>query len=145
MISKKANQQSWIEKSNAIIESIADEFDCVCYVDLNKNPQEDNVEIFHTCQFLVTCVPALRGELNLEKRLNLICKNFVCAEDREFFTKSTRRETILQNFELVKANTLFQQHERRLCTWTSPDGQHRNQIDYILCSQRWRSQNKTRS
>ena len=22
---------------------------------------------------------------------------------------------------------------------TSPDGQHRNQIDYILCSQRWRS------
>ena len=24
-------------------------------------------------------------------------------------------------------------------TWTSPDGQHRNQIDYILCSQTWRS------
>ena len=39
----------------------------------------------------------------------------------------------------VIANTLFQQHKRRLCTWTSPDGQHRNQIDYILCSQRWRS------
>ena len=39
---------------------------------------------------------------------------------------------------LVIANTLFQQHKRRLYTWTSPDGQHRNQIDYILCSQRWR-------
>ena len=25
-------------------------------------------------------------------------------------------------------------HKRRLYTWTSPDGQHRNQIDYILCS-----------
>ena len=24
-------------------------------------------------------------------------------------------------------------------TWASPDGQHQNQIDYILCSQRWRS------
>ena len=24
-------------------------------------------------------------------------------------------------------------------TWASPDGQHRNQTDYILCSQRWRS------
>ena len=24
-------------------------------------------------------------------------------------------------------------------TWMSPDGQHQNQIDYILCSQRWRS------
>ena len=40
---------------------------------------------------------------------------------------------------LVIANTLFQQHKRRLYTWTSPDGQHRNQIHYILCSQRWRS------
>ena len=39
----------------------------------------------------------------------------------------------------VTANTLFQQHKRRLYTRTSPDGQHRNQIAYILCSQRWRS------
>ena len=38
-----------------------------------------------------------------------------------------------------QANTLFQQHKRRLYTWTSTDGQHRNQIDNILCSQRWRS------
>ena len=30
------------------------------------------------------------------------------------------------------ANTLFQQHKRRLYTWTSTDGQHQNQIDYIL-------------
>ena len=30
-------------------------------------------------------------------------------------------------------------HKRRLYRWTSPDGQHQNQIDYILCSQRWRS------
>ena len=40
---------------------------------------------------------------------------------------------------LVRANTLIQQHKRWLYTWTSPDGQYRNQIDYILCSQRWRS------
>ena len=40
---------------------------------------------------------------------------------------------------MVKANTLFQQHKRRLYRWTSPDGQHQNQIDYIVCSQKWRS------
>ena len=40
---------------------------------------------------------------------------------------------------MVIANTLFQQHKRRLYTWTSPDGRHQSQIDYILCSQRWRS------
>ena len=44
-----------------------------------------------------------------------------------------------QENTLVLANTLFQQHKRRLYTWTSPDGQHQNQIYYILCSQRWRS------
>jgi len=43
-----------------------------------------------------------------------------------------------QENALVIANTLFQQHKRRPYTWTSPDGQHRNQTDYILCSQRWR-------
>ena len=44
-----------------------------------------------------------------------------------------------QENALIIANTLFQQHKRRLYTWTSPDGQHQNQIDYILCSQIWRS------
>ena len=43
---------------------------------------------------------------------------------------------LCQKNALVIANTLFQQHKRRLYTWTSPDGQHRNQTDYILCSQR---------
>ena len=48
-----------------------------------------------------------------------------------------------QENALIIANTLFQQHKRRLYTWTSPDGQHRNQIDYILCSQRWRNSKQT--
>ena len=39
-----------------------------------------------------------------------------------------------QENALVIANTLFQQNKRRLYTWTSSDCQHRNQIDYILCS-----------
>ena len=43
-----------------------------------------------------------------------------------------------QKNALVIANT-FQQHKRRLYTWTSAGGQNQNQIDYILCSQRWRS------
>ena len=52
-----------------------------------------------------------------------------------------------QENALVIANTLFQQHKRRLFTWISPDGQYQNKFDYILCSQRWRnytvSKNKT--
>ena len=44
-----------------------------------------------------------------------------------------------QENTLVIANILFQQHKRWLYTWTSPDGQYQNQIDYILCSPKWRS------
>ncbi|KAF7243568.1 Craniofacial development protein 2 [Varanus komodoensis] len=40
-----------------------------------------------------------------------------------------------QETTMVIANALFQQPKRRRYTWTS----HRNQIDYVLCSQRWRS------
>ena len=50
-----------------------------------------------------------------------------------------RLSEFCQKNTLVIANTLFQQHKRRHYTWTSPDGQHQNHIDYILCSQRWRS------
>ena len=44
-----------------------------------------------------------------------------------------------KNTLVMEENTFFQQHKRRVYRWTSPDGQYWNQIDYILCSQRWRS------
>ena len=44
-----------------------------------------------------------------------------------------------QENALVIANTPFQQHKRGLYTWTWPDGRHQNRVDYILCSQRWRT------
>ena len=43
-----------------------------------------------------------------------------------------------QDNALVIANTLFQQHKKRLYTWTSQDDRQQNKIDYILCSQAWR-------
>ena len=56
----------------------------------------------------------------------------------EYRIKQVKANRVLPR-ECTGHNTLFQQHKRRLYTWTSPDGQHRNQIDYILCSQRWRN------
>ena len=41
--------------------------------------------------------------------------------------------------ELSIMNTMFQKHPRRLFTWTSPDGNTKNQIDYVLIQQRWKS------
>ena len=48
-------------------------------------------------------------------------------------------QRLIEFYALVIANTVFQEHKRRFYTWTSPDGQHQNQTDYILCSQRWRN------
>ena len=48
-----------------------------------------------------------------------------------------------QENALVIANTLYHQHKRWLYTWTSPDGQYQNQMDYILCCWRWRSSIQT--
>ena len=47
-------------------------------------------------------------------------------------TKQSRvKAAVCQENTLVIINTLFQQHKRRLYTWTS-DGQHQKKIDYIL-------------
>ena len=46
----------------------------------------------------------------------------------------SERCPICQENTLVIINTLFQQHKRRLYTWTSPDGQHQKQIDYIFAA-----------
>ena len=59
----------------------------------------------------------------------------------------SRAKTIIefcQENALVIENIFFQQHKRHLYTWTSPDGQHQNQTDYILCSQRWSSIQSTK-
>ena len=44
---------------------------------------------------------------------------------------STKTNRILPENVLVIASTLSQQHKRWLYTWTSPNGQYQNQIDYI--------------
>ena len=64
--------------------------------------------------------------------------------NRQIWPWSTKRSRskvteFCQENALVIANTLFQQRKRRIFMCTSPDGQYQNPIDYILCSQRWRS------
>ena len=109
---------------------------------------------------------------DLQDLLELIPKKYVLFTIRDWNVKVGSQETpgvtgkfglgvqsevgqrlieFCQENALVIANTLFEQHKRRLYTWTSPDGQHQNQIDYILCSQRMQmeklytvSKNKTR-
>ena len=57
-------------------------------------------------------------------------------------TRNGRGDTMVDfcsRNSLVVMNTMFKQHARRLYTWKSPDKITRNQIDYILCTGRWKS------
>ena len=53
----------------------------------------------------------------------------------EYRMKQDKDIEFCQENALVITNTVFQQHKRRLYTWTSPDGQYQNQIDYIFATE----------
>ena len=69
----------------------------------------------------------------------------ISGSNRQIWAWSTEQSRAKAKIEfcqenvLVIANTLFQQYKRILYMWLSPDSQYQNHIDYILCSQRWRS------
>jgi len=57
----------------------------------------------------------------------------------ETIEASEQLEDFCLEHELALANTMFKQHPRWLYTWTSPDGNTPNQIDYISIAQRWKT------
>ena len=64
--------------------------------------------------------------------------------NRQIWPWSTKWSRAKANRVLPRELTGHSKHclpttQERSYTWTSPDGQHWNQVDYILCIQRWRS------
>ena len=104
---------------------------------LTSNAKEAEVERFYEdLHDLLELTPHKKGPLH--------CRGLECKSHRQIWPWSTewsraKANRVLPRENTGHRNTLFQKHKRRLYTWTSPDGQHWNQIDYILCSQRWRS------
>jgi len=112
---------------------------------LTSNAEEAEVEQFYEdSQDLLQLTPQkdilfIIGDWNAKvgsQELHGVTSKFVLGVQNEAGQRLTE---FSQENALVIANTLYQRQKRRLYTWTSPDGQHQNQIDYILCSQRWRS------
>ena len=64
-------------------------------------------------------IPVVTGKFGLEEQ----------NESRQRLTE------FCQENVLVIANTLFQQHQRQIHTWASPNGQYQNPIDYILVAE----------
>ena len=109
---------------------------------LTSNAEEAEVEWFcEDLQDLLKLTPKkdilfIIGEWNAKvgsQEISRVTGKFGLRVQNE---EGERLTELCQENTLVIANTLFQQHKRRLHTWTSPDGQHQNQIDYITCSHR---------
>ena len=111
-----------------------------------------NQECWRSWSWMVLWRPTRPFRTNTHKRCPFHYRGLECKSRKSRNTWSNSKFGLgMQNEEgqiliefcqenaLLIANTLFQQHKRRLYIWASPDGQHRNQTDCILCSQRWRS------
>ena len=123
-----------------------------------SNAEEAEIEQFYEdLQDLLELTPTQKKKKRKKERCPFHHRGLECKcrksrdtwSNRQIWPWNTERliEFCHENALLI-ANTLFQQHKKRLYTWTSPDGQRQNQIDYTLCSQRWRSsvsKKKTRS
>ena len=63
--------------------------------------------------------------------------------NRQILTWSTKQSRAKANRVLPRKRTSHRKHPlpktQEKTLWTSPDGQYQNQIDYIVCSQRWRN------
>ena len=114
-----------------------------------SNAEEAEVEQF--CEDLEDLL-----KLTPHKRYSFHYKGLECKSSKSRNTWSNRQiwpwkewsrqrlREFCQKNTLVIANTLFQQHKRRFYTWTLPDGQHQNHVDYIL-GEAYSQQKRTRS
>ena len=110
-----------------------------------SNAEEAEVERFYEdLQDLSKLTPPKRCTLHYR---GLVCKSRKSRNiwsNRQILPYSTEWSMAKANRVLPRectgcSKSLFQQQKKRLYTWTSPDGQHQNQIDYILFRQRWKS------
>ena len=102
--------------------------------DLNQLPYDSTVEVTNKFK-----------ELDLIECLKNYGWRFLTLYKRQWSRPSPRKKKCKkakwlseEALQIVFAMT-SSNNKKRLYTWTSPDGQHWNQIDYILCSQRRRS------
>ena len=96
--------------------------------------------------------PTRPSRTNTQKRCPFHHRRLECkhrksrdtCSNRQIWPWSTKWSRTKANRVLPRERTGHSKHplpitQRRLYTWTSPDGQYWSPIDYILCSQRWRS------
>ena len=109
-----------------------------------SNTEEAEVEWFYDdLQDLLGLTPPKDVLFTIGDRNAKVRKSRNTWSNRQIWPWNTEWSRVKANRVLPRERTGHSKHKRRLYTWTSTDGQYQNQIDYILCSQRWRSSIQT--
>ncbi len=116
-----------------------------CYAPTTAASDEEMKDFYNTLQETMDTIPhrdvkIVMGDFNakvgLQNNTNPICGRYGLGQQNE------SGEDLIEfcgSNNLTITNTMFKHHPRHLYTWTSPDMKTRNQIDYILFSQQWKS------
>ena len=87
--------------------------------------------------------PTTSSRINTKKRCPFHHRGLECRSRELRETQSNRQvnnraklKRALSREDIGHSKHPFQQPKRQLYTWTSPDGQNQNLIEYVLCSQR---------
>ena len=106
-----------------------------------SNFLEETSNLSHSVVFLyffsfITFIIEVQNRIVVSQEIPGVTGKFGLRVQNEAGQRLT--EFCQENAQVI-ANTFLQQHKRRLYTWTSPDCQYWNQINYIFCSRKWKS------
>ena len=120
------------------------------YPTTSKYPDDDITDMYDQVEALVQNVPKrdhlfIMGDFNC--KVGGLHTNYPDSIGKNTIGEANERGEMLAEFcarnNLVVTNTMFS--KRKLHTWTSPDGNTKNQIDYILTRKPYSRQNITDS
>ena len=112
---------------------------------LTSNAEEAEVEQFYEdLQDLLEITPKKRCPFHYRALESKSRKSRNTWDNRQMWPWNMEWSRAKANRVLPRERTGHCKHplpttQDKTLTWTTPDGQYRNQIDNILCSQRWRS------
>lgn len=104
-IRKSDQQRQDLERRNRMIASLAADFDCVQYVEVQEKKVDDIADTYRESEKLKRLIPGWDTEKVFKHRLDLLLTYIVSDSDRESFLAQTRREVILAN--LKKQSTYY--------------------------------------
>ena len=115
------------------------------YAQTNAASEEELEEFYNVLKEEIDNLPSRDIRIVMGDANSKVGKSNITTENygRYGLGECNERGEILIDFcktnNLSILNTLLSHHPRRLYTWTSPDGKTKNQIDFIMISQKWKS------